>query len=82
MANAKIEYSLDISTPDDELLYHESSEDYDTLFEVAKAYLDDASLRAKLKNQFDCEYIEFSITKIDVDNTRTVPLYFIEFLSQ
>lgn len=82
MANAKIEYSLDISTPDDELLYHESSEDYDTLFGVAKAYLDDVNLSAKLKNQFDCEYIEFSITKIDVDDARTVPLYFIEFLSQ
>lgn len=51
-------------------------------FGVAKAYLDDVNLRAKLKNQFDCEYIEFSITKTDVDNARTVPLYFIEFLSQ
>lgn len=82
MVNAKVDYSLDISTPGDELLYHESSEDYDTLFGVAKSYLDDPNLRAKIRNQFDCEYIEFSITKTDVDNSTTVPLYFIEFLAQ
>ena len=82
MVNAKVEYSLDISTPEDELLYHESSEDYDSLFGVARSYLDDSNLRAKLRNQFDCEYVEFSITKTDVDNSKTVPLFFIEFLTQ
>ena len=74
-------YSLDIMVPDGAVLWHEESTSYDDLVATAKEYLNDQTFRGKLKNVFKAEYLEFCISRKDIDGSITFPLYYTDFVS-